>query len=150
MDDEYQLYHQSGLFVRFLSSWSSSHPSLSKRISQLARDIAHAGFWKLKEVDIIDAWIDDLNSVGYSFPSIVTPPSSPPIKQKRAAICVTGLTECIQEAFAPTYNAIRNHLEGDIDTFLFLSSSSKKGPVPLDTRLKQVRSYYEFYSNYIL
>ncbi len=141
MDDEYQLYHQSGSFVRFLSSWSSSHNSLPKRISQLARDIAQAGFWKSKEIYIMDAWIDDLHSVGYSFPSIIQPSSSSPIIKKRAAICVTGLAECIQEGWTPTHINLRNRLQGDIDTFLFISSSHKRGPVPSDTRLKQVRSY---------
>ena len=140
MDEEYQLYHQSGSFVRFLASWSSSHPSLAGRIAQLARDIAHAGFWQSKEIDIIDAWVADLHEVGYSFPSIISS-SSPSRKEKRAAVCVTGLTECIQEAWAPTDVNIRNLVPGDIDTFLFLSSSANRGPVPLNTRLKQVRSY---------
>jgi hypothetical protein len=141
MDDEYQLYHQSGSFVRFLTSWSSSHHSLAERIGQLARDIAQAGFWQSKEVDIMDAWLADLHSVGYSFPSIVIPTSSSSIIQKRAAVCVTGLAECIQEAWTPTYNIIRNRVQGDIDIFLFLSSSVKQGSVPLKTRLQQIRSY---------
>jgi hypothetical protein len=142
MDDEYQLYHQSSSFVRFLASWSSSHRLLPQRIAQLARDIAEAGFWHSKEVDIIDAWLADLHSVGYSFPSILVPSSSSsPIIEKRAAICVTGLAECIQEAWTPTHKIILNRLQGDIDTFLFLSSSLKEGPVPLYTRLQQVRSY---------
>ena len=142
MDDEYQLYHQSSSFVEFLRSWSSSYTLLSKRISQLAKDIANAGFWDSKEADIMNAWLSDLYSVGYAFPSIVTPSTTHrPIVQKRAAICVTGLTECINEAWAPTYSDIRYRLQGDIDTFLFLSSSVKKGPVPLDTRLQQIRSY---------
>jgi hypothetical protein len=46
MDEEDQLYHQSGSFVRFLSLWSSSLPTLVQRIGQLSRDIAQAGFWK--------------------------------------------------------------------------------------------------------
>ena len=75
MDDEGQLYHQSGSFVRFLASWSSSHPTLIERISQLARDIAQAGFWQSKEAIIMEAWLTDLKSVGYSFPSIVKPSS---------------------------------------------------------------------------
>jgi hypothetical protein len=144
MDEEYQLYHQSGSFVRFLASWSSSHRSLAGRIAQLARDIAQAGYWQSKEVDIMDAWLADLHSVGYSFPSIISSSSSsspPPIKQKRAAICVTGLTECIEEGWAPTAINIRSRLRGEIDTFLFLSSSVKLGPVPLDIRLKQIRLY---------
>ena len=141
MDDEEQLYHQSGSFVRFLASWSSSHLTLVERIRQLAHDVAEAGFWQSKEATIMEAWLADLQSVGYEFPSIVQSPSPTSITKKRVAVCVTGLTECIQEAWAPTYNNLRSRLEGDMDTFLFLSSSYKKGPVPLDTRLKQARSY---------
>ena len=79
----------------------SSYTSL-ERISQLARDIAQAGFWQSKEVSIMDAWLADLNSVGYSFPSIVQPSSSSSTNttKKRAAVCVTGLAECIQEAWS--------------------------------------------------
>ena len=46
LDEEYQLYHQSSAFVRFLASRSSSHPTVSQRIVQLARDIARHGFWQ--------------------------------------------------------------------------------------------------------
>ncbi|CAF2936853.1 unnamed protein product, partial [Rotaria sp. Silwood2] len=140
MDDEYQLYHESGSFVRFLVSWSSSYSLLWKRIAQLARDIAQAGFWKSKEVNIMDAWLADLHSVGYSFPSIISP-SSPLIIQKRAAVCVTGFAECIQEAWVPTWSTIRNHLQGNIDAFLFLSSSHKLEKIPFDVNLKQIRAY---------
>ncbi|CAF1198790.1 unnamed protein product [Adineta steineri] len=141
MEKEQQLYNQSGSFVRFLASWSSSFSSLPKKIAQLARDIAQSGFWHQNEISIIDAWLADLHSVGYTFPSIISRPPPRTTIQKRAAICVTGLTECIEEAWAPTDSAIRQRLLGDIDTFIFLSSSLVKGPVPIDTRLKQVRSY---------
>ncbi|UJR23258.1 hypothetical protein I4U23_026278 [Adineta vaga] len=157
MDDEYQLYHQSASFVRFLASWSSSNPSLVGRIRELARAISQGGFWKWKEVEITDAWLDDLRSVGYKFPSIVAsspsaaaaaapPPSSsssprPAPKEKRAAVCVTGIAECVPEAWSTTHINLRRRIRGDIDTFLFLSSSFKQGPVPLHTRLKQARLY---------
>ena len=142
MKEEEQLYHQSGAFVRFLSSWSSSSPTLVQRIIQLTTAIADAGFWKSDETKIINAWITDLHAVGYIFPAIVsTSSTSPPLQHKRAAICVTGLTECIEEAWAKNYQLIRNSLSGDLDTFLFLSSSMSEGSVPLDTRLKQIRSY---------
>ena len=142
MIEEDQLYHQTGSFVRFLSAWSSSSPTLVQRILQLTRAIADAGFWKLDETKIINAWIDDLHSVGYTFPAIVpTSSSSPPLQHKRAAICVTGVTECIEEAWAKNYQHIRNSLSGDVDTFLYLSSSMSAGPVPLNIRLKQSRSY---------
>ncbi|CAF1094723.1 unnamed protein product [Adineta ricciae] len=144
MDDEYQLYHQSASFVRFLASWSSSNPSLVGRIRELARDISRGGFWKWKEVEIMDAWLEDLRSIGYKFPPIIKPPQKLPstaVKQKRAAICATGITECISEAWTTTYINLRQRLHGEIDTFLFLSSSLKRGPVPLATRLKQARLY---------
>ncbi|CAF1285966.1 unnamed protein product [Didymodactylos carnosus] len=141
MDEEQQLYHQSGSFVRFLASWSSPLPSLAQRIAQLGRDVARAHFWESKEVDIVDAWLADLRSVGYSFPSIVYPSPPRAVIQKRAAVCVTGFVECVREAWASTDVAIRERLRGEIDTFLFLSSSLVKGPVPLATRLKQARSY---------
>jgi hypothetical protein len=143
MDDEDQLYHQSGSFVRFLASWSSSHYTLVERIIQLARDIAQAGFWQSKEATIMEAWLTDLQSVGYIFPSIVQPSSSSPtaITPKRIAVCVTGLTECVQEAWASTHSTMLKKFSSEIDVFFLLSSSSKEGPIPLDTRLKQARSY---------
>ncbi|CAF1675077.1 unnamed protein product [Rotaria magnacalcarata] len=144
MDEEHQLYHQSGSFVRFLASWSSSLPSIAKRIAQLARDIAQAGFWHSKEIDIIDAWLTDLRSVGYSFPSIISTASPNPVIQKRAAVCVTATAECINKVWAQTDVNLRNRLHGDIDTFLFLSSSSPNRSlplIPLATRLKRARSY---------
>jgi hypothetical protein len=138
MDEEQQLYHQSGLFVRFLSSWSSSLPTLEQRIKQLTKDIAKEGFWKSKEIEIINAWINDLYAVGYQFPSIVSSSSSLPLRNKRAAICVTGVIECIEEAWKFNHRNIRNSLKGEIDTFIYLSSSSS---VPLVNRIKEARSY---------
>ena len=100
MDEEEQLYHQSGSFVRFLSSWSSQLPTLPQRINQLTKDIAQNGFWKSNEIEIMNAWINDLYLVGYQFPSIVSSSSSSsPLVQKRVAICVTGVIECIEEAW---------------------------------------------------
>ena len=123
MDEEHQLYHQSGSFVRFLASWSSLLPSLAQRIGRLARDIARAGFWKSQEVDILDAWLDDLHSIGYHFPSIVTSSSNVVTKYKHIALCVTGSSHDIGEAWKSKQNEIYNHFNQDIDTFLFLSSS---------------------------
>ena len=142
MIEEEQLYHQSGSFVRFLSSWSSTSSTLVERIRELTTAIADAGFWKSNETKIIQAWLDDLHSVGYTFPKIIPPStSSPPIQHKRAAICVTGVTECLEEAWVKNYDHIRNSLSGDLDTFLFLSSSGHSGTVPLHIRTKKIRSY---------
>jgi hypothetical protein len=112
---------------------------------QLAADVAHAGFWQSKEATIMEAWLTDLLSVGYVFPSIVRPLSSvSSIKRKPAAVCVTGLIECVPEAWASTHSTIRKKFNREIDAFLLLSSSSsKRGSIPLDTRLKQARSYMD-------
>ncbi|CAF1081310.1 unnamed protein product [Adineta ricciae] len=130
MDDESQLYHQSGSFVRFLTSWSSSLPSLAERIAQLAIDIAHGGFWNVREVDIMKAWLHDLQSVGYVFPSIVSRTIRSTTLEKRAVVCITGYTKC-----AYTWNStdftVRQRLQGDIDTILFLSSSFIPNSMPL-------------------
>ena len=140
MDDEAQLYHQSGSFARFLAAWSSSLPSLAERIAQLAKDVAQAQFWQSKEIAIMNAWLTDLNSVGYSFPSVVSSSGRSIPVQKRAVVCVTGSSECVQ-AWASTDIALRQRLHGEIDTFLFLSSSLRNGSTSVSARHQQSRSY---------
>lgn len=44
------------------------------------------------------------------------------MRVKRAAVCVTGLTECTQEVWARNELKLRQRLNGDIDVFLFLST----------------------------
>jgi hypothetical protein len=141
MDDEYQLYHQSASFARFLTKWSSSLPSLVNRIVQLTIDLVQAKFVDPREIDIMVAWLADLQLVNYSFPSIVQPRLSPIIRRKRAAICVTGVAECVQEAWSITHMKIQEHIQSPTDTFLFLSSISAGNPVPLYDRMKHARSY---------
>lgn len=36
---------------------------------------------------------------------------------------MTGIIECIEEAWRPTARAIRSHLDGEMDTFMYLSST---------------------------
>jgi len=54
MNEEDQLYHESGLFVRFLSLWSSTLSTLVQRIIQLTEDISKDGFGKSKEIQVIN------------------------------------------------------------------------------------------------
>ena len=97
---------------------------------------------------MIDAWLADLHSIGYVFPSIIEQSSSSsiyPPQERRTAVCVTGLAECIEEGWHETYPTLRSHLSGDIDIFLFLSSSLSssmfQGSSPMNIRLQQVRSF---------
>ncbi|CAF4428618.1 unnamed protein product, partial [Didymodactylos carnosus] len=148
MDEEQQMYHQSGKFVRFLDQWQSSLPTLFERISQISRDIAQQEFWDKSETDMIDAWLTDLHRIGYTPPIPVTTPQSKKLSsslQKRTAVCVTDVTECINEAWSITEQKIRKLLNGDIDVFLYLSSTMRiadqPSTVPLETRLTHVRRY---------
>ncbi|CAF1390018.1 unnamed protein product [Didymodactylos carnosus] len=147
MDEEQQMYHQSGKFVRFLDKWQSSLPTLFERISQISRDIAQQQFWDKSETDMIDAWLTDLHRIGYTPPIPITTPQDKKLSsslQKRAAVCVTDVTECINEAWRITEQKIRKRLKGDIDVFLYLSSTMRidqLSTVPLETRLTDVRRY---------
>ena len=141
MDDEYQLYHQSASFARFLTTWSSSLPSLVNRILQLTSDLVQAKFFDPREIEIMAAWLADLQFVNYSFPSIAQPQASPIIRKKRATICVTGVAEWVQAAWSITHTKIQQHIQGSTDAFLFLSSIPAGNPVPLYERMKQTRSY---------
>jgi hypothetical protein len=99
-------------------------------------------FRNQKKFKIRNAWINDLYLFGYTFPIIISSSSCfSSITYKRVTICVTGLTECIEEAWIKNYLHIRNILLCDIDTFIFLSSSINSGPIPLPIRLKEIYSY---------
>ncbi|CAF4626773.1 unnamed protein product, partial [Didymodactylos carnosus] len=114
--DEQQMYHESGKFVRFLNTWNSSLPSLFQRIKQLATDIVHNGYWNMLEIDLINAWLNDLNRIGYSAPNIISyPKHNQEPKKVRAAVCVTGLMECAAEGWGVTDPVIRKHLTANID-----------------------------------
>ncbi|CAF1024668.1 unnamed protein product [Didymodactylos carnosus] len=94
----------------------------------------------------MNAWLQDLQSVGYIFPALINQRKTQElVVQKRAAVCVTGVIECIHEAWEQSEHEIHRRLNGDIDTFLFLSSTEPKGVtppiVPLEKRLKDARLY---------
>lgn len=140
MDQEYQLYHESGSFVRFLSNWSSDLPTIEQRIEKLFRDMVERKFFKLQELNFIRDWLNDLRSINYSFPKLVKTPETRKPK-KRTAVCVTGILECVQEAWSVMHKTIKQHVDGGLDTFLFLSSSDTISPVRLHDRSKQAREY---------
>ncbi|CAF1174619.1 unnamed protein product, partial [Didymodactylos carnosus] len=125
MDDEQQLYHQSGQFVRFLIEWTSPAESLFQRISQLASDIATNSFWNQKEVDILNAWLDDLIQIGYQPPSPTIIDKKNATQIRRAALCVTGPTKYINDNWRNTEADIKRRVNGVTDVFLFLSSTNE-------------------------
>ena len=61
---------------------------------------------------------------------------------------MTGLIECIEEAWRPTARAIRTHIHGEVDTFMYLSSTEplvdQLSTVPLRRRLIEALHYGNF------
>ena len=61
---------------------------------------------------------------------------------------MTGLIECIDEAWTPTAKAIRTHIQGDMDIFMYLSSTEpivdQLSTVPLSKRIIEALRYPNF------
>lgn len=69
-------------------------------------------------------------------------------RRRRIAICLTGIIECTEEAWRPAHRQIRNHVSGEIDTFMYLSSTEpivdQLPTVPLKNRITEVLRYSDF------
>jgi hypothetical protein len=63
-------------------------------------------------------------------------------------VCLTGLTECVEQAWKPTAHAIRTHVQGEMDVFMYLSSTEPAVDefrmVYLSTRLIETLRYSNF------
>ncbi|CAF1511970.1 unnamed protein product, partial [Didymodactylos carnosus] len=146
MDDEQQMYHQSGKLVRFLDSWKSSGENLFERISQLTSAMAKASYWNALEVDIIQAWLDALQYIQYKPPSLVKEKKSHTQQLRRTAVCATGLMECLDEGWTATFPELKKRLAGDMDVFMFLSSTSKSSH-EMQQALRQQATVQVFYED---
>ncbi|CAF3858436.1 unnamed protein product [Rotaria sp. Silwood1] len=141
-----------GKLVRFLSTWKSTKMTLVERIEQLINDMIEEKFCDVEEQKVVKDWIDDLKTINYVFPSIKNnmsqSRSSGTLRRRRIAVCMTGIIECIEEVWKPTMNAIRTHVKGEMDIFLYLSSSEPFGSqmpnIPLHIRLVEALRYPNF------
>ncbi|CAF3540136.1 unnamed protein product [Adineta steineri] len=144
-----------GKLVRFLSKWKSTKTTLAERIEELFNDMIKEKYCDIDELKTIQKWLQDLEKVKYEFPLIKTSKSQSEqagnrigIRRRRTAVCLTGLTECIDEAWTPTANAIRTHIGGEMDTFMYLSSTEpvvdQLSTVSLRTRLIEALHYSNF------
>ena len=70
--DETALYNDAGRLVKFLTQWKPSRTinSFFDVAKALSADMVTAGFWKSGEVELVNAWIADLISVGYKEPPL--------------------------------------------------------------------------------
>lgn len=68
--DEIDLYTKSGAFIKFLTEWKSSEKNLFNRIDQLFTAAIEKQFFMQKEQQLVQAWLNDLNRLGYKQPVV--------------------------------------------------------------------------------
>jgi hypothetical protein len=69
--DEVDLYLKSGFLATLLGEWRSNNPLFSERMLELTEQMVAKSFWGDKEIELVDAWIQDLKDIGYQFPVVV-------------------------------------------------------------------------------
>jgi hypothetical protein len=147
MKNEQILYDDAGSLVRFLSTWNCSATTLPEKIQVLIAALTKVKFLDKLESRIIQAWLHDLSYVKYKYPIIDSRVQNvlSTVRVKRSAICLTGLTECVEEVWAKNEVELRKRLNGDVDLFLFLSSGdgimSGLSATTSNLRIKQTRFY---------
>ena len=68
--DEQDLYLKSGSLIEFLLNWKSEFMSFSDRILDLVRAMVKAQYLNSEEINLTQAWINDLIKAGYRFPNL--------------------------------------------------------------------------------
>ncbi len=74
---ERQLYDQAHALVDLLSTWNGSvHDGATDNLPNRARALAvwmyERGFWEINDVHLTHAWFQDLEMLGYKFPSVLS------------------------------------------------------------------------------
>lgn len=67
---EEHLYHRSGALVKYLLEWQHEAKSVPEALELLYIDIYEHGVIELPDVELLQAWIQDLVAVGYQFPEL--------------------------------------------------------------------------------
>ncbi|ONK78116.1 uncharacterized protein A4U43_C02F14520 [Asparagus officinalis] len=70
--EEKDLHVNVGRLIKFLLSWRSNKPTLFERILHLSYAMAEEGFWTELDVKFTAAWLQDLLSVGYQQPRLMS------------------------------------------------------------------------------
>lgn len=70
-EDESEMYHGIGQYIKKLNEWQCEEISFYECVKELSQELVNAGFWKSQDVDVIDAWISDLSSIGYQEPEMI-------------------------------------------------------------------------------
>ncbi|KAC9819655.1 hypothetical protein E3N88_45228 [Mikania micrantha] len=70
--EEKDLHVNVGNLINFLVSWKSNKHRLFEKILELSYSMAKEGFWGEKDVKFTAAWVQDLISVGYLQPRLLS------------------------------------------------------------------------------
>lgn len=68
--DEQDLYYKAGKLVRYLIEWKSNKKTLFERMIELHEALIEAGYYKPEELNLVKAWVSDLQRIGYKPPLI--------------------------------------------------------------------------------
>ena len=86
-DSELHLYGRAGELLRLLETWKPETRTLEGRIEELAIRLYEHGILEGSDVELSNAWLNDLHAIGYKFPSLGTPFTT--LKSTRAGAHVT-------------------------------------------------------------
>ncbi|XP_075474387.1 putative glycosyltransferase STELLO2 [Primulina tabacum] len=70
--EEKDLHVNVGRLIKFLVAWRSSNHRLFEKILELSYVMAEEGFWTEKDLKFTAAWLQDLLSVGYQQPRLMS------------------------------------------------------------------------------
>ena len=77
--DEIDLYLRTGELIRALTEWKDSTDQPIDHIRNLVQEMVSKSFLGMREVALMDAWIQDLLNLGYRFPELN-------LQQKRSSL----------------------------------------------------------------
>ena len=70
-EEEQSMYLQTSKLIKFLLEWKCKKTKFYECLMDLSIKMSENKFWEKKEIESIQNWIDDLNSIGYKEPEII-------------------------------------------------------------------------------
>lgn len=68
--DEADLYTKAEDLIQFLTTWQSTEKRFENRFSALMEALIEHQFFKIEELNLVQAWLKDLKKCGYNMPKI--------------------------------------------------------------------------------
>jgi len=144
-DEEKSLYEDAERFVALLDGWMPTTASLSERMIELAELMVANTLLAQGDVELMRAWVADLDHIGYVFPSLVTatttaPAVVPPVttaveipERMRQRMHICGLRKAWSSTLHPIYKDVLlichfNHIRDYVGIPMYLDFYSPAFP----------------------